>query len=481
MAKKYNIFIANLFLSIFTFFLIIFNIPNNNHIIFDSSVKIWGIITVFIYIVSFISYVKINGTIISIYLLFLLYLFFSSCGQTFLNIIGFTDHWFVDVYKNFSNLELVNFLQFQILCVMFMNIAALWANLKFNKKIYRKKIKKNAVTINVNSKFLIILYYVILFLVISMLLTRIQYRMSFGYSTAIQGGFDDKLSFLWVFFAIITALICFGNYGVHTKNVIIISLIISVICFLLGTRTYAITLLGILLFYYGKTIRKNGMSQKFGITKMILIFIIAFFALGTINIFTQLRTMPLSTLKDLSILDYFNPLNSIVDTISEMGASASTILRTMRCIDNVGHQQTILYDVFESVIPHFILNVFFQEPLLNAEGLAHWVTFNTGSLLAGTSSMGYSCLAEAFLNYGMFGCIFMFIHGYLIVWLEKKAEYMVDCGYILFPALAVTYISKQIFFARAQLDLMVDPVRYMILIVLFCWIMKNMLKEGKKY
>lgn len=475
--KKDNILIINIFIAIFTIIAILPNIIIKSIIITDVDISVWGIITVCVYVWAFVSYIKVNKSVISVYLLFLLYMFFSCCGQTFLNLIGFTKHWFVDVYANFTNEELLRYLQFQILCVILMNIGAILSNTKVrNKNFYKKRNRSNY-----NSKSVVIIYYILMLIVIGMLASRMSYRMINNYAAAATGGFADNLSVIWIFFVIVTALICFGNYKIHTKNAIVMSLAISMVCFMLGTRTYAIALLGILLFTYGKMLREKKKIPRLGKIKGLILLVLAFFALGSINLFTQLRSLPLSTLASSSIFEYFNPINSIVDTISEMGASASTVLRTMRCINQVGHQQTILYDTVEAVIPHFILNVFVKEPALNVEGLAHWVTYDTGFLLAGPSSMGYCCLAEAFLNFDMFGCLFMFIHGYLIVWLEKKSEILVDSGYILFPALAVTYISKQIFFARAQLDIMVDPVRYMIIIALICWAYNNVRKHERSY
>lgn len=79
----------------------------------------------------------------------------------------------------------------------------------------------------------------------------------------------------------------------------------------------------------------------------------------------------------------------------------------------------------------------------------------------GILGFGFSYIAEAYLNYGWFGWIFILLYGILIARLENMAYQDIMNG-CFFKITFLLWLAKQVFFARADLCLGENYIEYMI-------------------
>ena len=117
----------------------------------------------------------------------------------------------------------------------------------------------------------------------------------------------------------------------------------------------------------------------------------------------------------------------------------------MKAIEKgVEHQQTIIYYTLQGFCPSRILNIFgLYKPSVGDTGL--WATDYSNFTNGET---GFSCVAEAYLNYGKAGWIFMVIYGSLVSYWELICIRKIKEGKLLSPSVFVYLLSRQIFFAQ---------------------------------
>lgn len=117
----------------------------------------------------------------------------------------------------------------------------------------------------------------------------------------------------------------------------------------------------------------------------------------------------------------------IVDSISEMGLTMSTVAHTMNVVPSVrgfDFGLSYLYSLV-AVVPNLLWDI---NPAVNS-ALDDWLIQTVAPVLAnrGQYSWGYSFIAEAYLNFGWFGApvalgIMGFLLGKFVLWADKSAD-----------------------------------------------------------
>ena len=79
--------------------------------------------------------------------------------------------------------------------------------------------------------------------------------------------------------------------------------------------------------------------------------------------------------------------------------------------------------------------------------------------------LGGSYIAESFANFGWYGCIYTLFYGWMIAFLEGYAYQNLNSSQKRLLSIAIlALLLRQVFYARAQLDLCAFDLRMLFLI-----------------
>lgn len=417
------------------------------------------------YVMCIHTWVRSTHKIFSVFVLFVVYALFSNMGQSFAYILNLNlfEH---NLYSEFSKEAICNMLRFQFAAI---------AALNFGVSLYfaqcRNIITKNELEIwNDNTKeqktqldlvlyniFLISAAWVLLYC-----LWQLLQRQSMSYSELYNSRslLAATPQFLFVLVGLILAL-----KKQRIKTVYMAWIVATGMLLIAGTRSMAII-------YVGALIACASITHHQFFTKKYAIWWGAAFVFGFAMI-SALSTARRTAIGSGSF--EFNLLYNLNSTLHEMGASAKPILYTMKYIDNGGeHYQTILFTLFHGVLPTAVTN-FFGLNKWNVH-LGTWVTAYSGITY---TELGYSFIAEAYMNYGNVGWLFMIIYGAFIAFAENTAYKRIVEGGYLYPAVMILLLSKQVFFARGNLELIDTFYRYSFYVFIF-WIIVTAARNGGK-
>lgn len=167
-------------------------------------------------------------------------------------------------------------------------------------------------------------------------------------------------------------------------------------------------------------------------------------------------------------------LENLQDTISEMGSSEIPAVYTIKYVNGGGFlYQTILYTLLHGFLPTSVMDVLGLS--VHNVSLSTWVTEYANHTYSG---LGYSFIAEAYMNYGKVGWIFVMIYGWFIAMAENSAYKRIIEGKYLYATVMLAILSQQIFYARANLVLIDTYYRYSVYI-LIAWIIFAILIPGR--
>lgn len=155
--------------------------------------------------------------------------------------------------------------------------------------------------------------------------------------------------------------------------------------------------------------------------------------------------------RDRSVVDLHDTLtkldNPITASISEMGESMDTIAYTIRLVPesrDFDYGVSYLY-ALSNIVPNLGWSV---HPSVAHGTLSDWLvkTVEPGTAAAG-GGLGYSFLAEAYLNFGWFGApLWMGIFGYFIA----RVFLMADSGDPAKQALVASFLSFFLILPRGE-------------------------------
>ncbi|MBR2032080.1 MAG: O-antigen polysaccharide polymerase Wzy [Alistipes sp.] len=417
------------------------------------------------YVLCLYGWIKSGNRVISIYLFFVAYLFFSTIAQSVLYALGFS--WGIaQLYNEYTLQQMNEYLCFNLTCIAAFNMGtALVVYKKSNCVTMESLVKyycsrRYANNGSAESAFLTILtavvwIYEILFATRLLLMRQtMTYSEVYENASEVGGSLGSYISYIALFLALINIL-----QKKNVKWMYACLLLTATIFMLVGTRSRSIVLISIILITL-PMVKPQWFKKKY----MIGWFGVAVLFFGGLSVITSSRSSQLGSNTSAS-MDTFEDVSPVVSTMMEMGASAKTVVLTMEAVDaGFPHHQTILYSTLNAIIPGFNYTGVLANEYLQ---LAGWVTDYANSLFSG---LGYSIIAEAYMNYGRYGWIFMILYGFILAYAEIFAYKKYRTGEYLIPVILLLLLSKNVFSVRGELALLIGYVRmaiYILIITLF--------------
>lgn len=414
------------------------------------------LLTAVSYALCLYTWVKSGCRLISVYVFFIAYAFACNCAQSLLYVLG-VPYEFLTSYWNLSMVEVSYAFRFQLICVAALNIGTSLAlvhrgkNISTNEMVSwyesKQKIEDKA------DKYLFPILIVCLLGSLYAAFEVARVRSSMSYQEWMYGGHNDVETrfYFSYFYAFISLRYVFKKQ--HTLLVYGSWLFFIGLFMMLGLRTLAIPY--ITFFLMTLPVTHSKLFQK----KFIPFWVIgAFFFIIFLGIVSSTRTEGTVNLSETSS-DQGTAVSFYV-ALADVGASAETIGLTMsECDKGMPHYQSILYSII-TVIPRRVLKL--PEEIFQ---VTDWQAMSSpGSFMShkvGLLGFGFSYIAEAYLNYGWFGWVFILIYGFIIARMENMAYQDIMKGNF-FKITFLLWLAKQVFFARGDLCLGETYIEYMI-------------------
>lgn len=416
------------------------------------------------YISCLYTWLHNGNRLYSLYVIFVLYAMLSNLGQSILFLFGMPSEDLL-LYTRESMDEINNMLLFQGLCISAFNVGvSLYLRRRGHTLTHDDQIELQSSTVTKAKTgndaalnvllFISLGYAVITCLQMIILRQEVDYMKLYEIRTADGGNvFTAFLTFLSLFLGIRALL------KDHNRRLVISCYIFLILGYMVtGSRGLAFPYIGVLLAVI------PGIYPKYFKGKYNIIWLSTFFLFLIISGMISITRG--STLNNASIVRG-SAFDFITGAVSEMGASARPAVITMSMNDHgFPHFQTILYTLITYLIP--LTN---KIPLLETQNivLSDWVT----SMADSNSGLGYSFIAEAYMNYGWFGCIFVGIYGWFIVFAENKSYQLLRTGVNFFTIALLLILCKQIFYARAEILMVGSTLRF----CLYCYIVSLFIKK----
>lgn len=413
-------------------------------------------------VLNLVGWVRAGNRFVSLFTIFYLYLFLSNVGQQISLFFPDALYTGANIYTRFSTYYVNKWILYQLAGVAATGCGAVIISRWFNKKHIKSKDKINAY--HRNKEFEMLLYAVYMCSMVASFafaFRQLLMRQTLSYDDFrdVATGTNGITNFC---FSCLSYYYIFKNKD-HEKTLkkYLAPVIVLILCFFAaGTRSRAIPLVMMCVFCV-REVKPELFKKRY----------IPVFAVGIIlflyftNVISAVRENAMSS---VGIADLFTKslTDGVLNMIYEMGISTNCGLVTLRAIEGGSpHYQTLLYYFMRALVPGAILSIFgFNAPACGA--LSDWATEMGGF----GYSIGFSCLAEAYVNYDVHGWIFMAFYGGIISYLELNSTKKLNEGKYLYPCVVLTLLAKQVFFARAQFDLISTYLRFSF-IVLACYIL----------
>lgn len=426
------------------------------------------------YVLCLYYWLKAGNRVLSLYTFFILYAFFSNAGQSLLYLAQFPDE-FLNVYDDGTLTQIVDMLRFQYLCIAAMGVGT--AIYLSSSRFVPIRLEAQRNDLLCQGKFKgrndSLLWFGLLFCLVYVLffaVKMVSLRQTMGYGDL----YEARGEWNSVFHQVVNLLALLLSYYFLFRNkntvIIYVFLVLILLSYMIsGSRGLAIPYLGMLIVVFPIT---NPELFKRRYAVFWIIGGIVFFSLLSVissNRAAYLTGQALNTTNTIAMNAYA--------TISEMGMSARTVTLTMQAIDNGGmeHHQTILYVLTTSLVPLTNNIPALQDQYIQ---LSSWVSEFAGSY---NSGLGYSFIAEAYMNYGWFGWIYILIYGWFIAFAESLAYRRISNGKYYLALMLLVILSKQLFYARAQIELIGGTLRLLEYLTIIYLIFFNSNYERKTH
>lgn len=430
------------------------------------------LLAVLTYYFTFLNWMLTGNRVFSIFTTFALLSLLFNLGQSILN--AFTNFPIIGlVYSKYSPSDIFYMLKYQLICA---------AGLYLGSSLYLSK-KKNRVSLYEFSSFyktynnfdifksreviLEILLYVSFAVTLIYSVYQINLSQNLSYSELYET--RETVSEFYSFGAIILGLY-FIFQKRHIKLVLGGWIWFFLSFYITGTRVLGLVYMGALIFVL-PIIYPQYFQKKF-----ISIWIIGLIlSLTSFNIISQNRQG--DSISSLS--EENNIIFLLFNSINEMGFSQTATQTTIDHIKQGGeHKQTILYNILLGVIPSDWLNELVPKEWSNVS-LGKWATEQEVGPNA-SYGLGYSWIAESYLNFGSWGWIFTLIYGYFIAFAENYSLKRIMKGDYLIAICLIAILCKQIFFVRAQLNLVIPFYKATIYLLIFRFLFLQKRKQFKQ-
>ena len=414
------------------------------------------VLVAFSYALCVYSWVKSGCRLISIYVFFIAYAFLCNCGQSLLYVLG-VPYEFLTSYWNLSFEGVTYAFRYQLICVAALNVGTCLAVFKKNRNVGTNEMVDWYKAFNpIKTKadkclFPIMIIFLLGTLYAAYEIASIRSTMSYR-EWMYEGSKNVESRFYFSYFFAFLSLRSVLRKE-HTLLIYASWLFFVGLFMMLGLRTQAIPY--ITFFLITVPVTHSSLFQK----RLIPLWIIgAFFFIIFLGIISSTRTEETVNLSEAN--NEQNTAVSFYVALADVGASAETIGLTMKeCDKGMPHYQSVLYSII-TVIPNRVLKIpaeVFQMP--------GWEAMSSpGSYIShrvGMMGLGFSYIAEAYLNYGWMGWLYILFYGILIARLENIAYQDIKSGHF-FKLTFLLWLAKQVFYARAELCLSETYIEYMI-------------------
>ncbi|MGL5973234.1 MAG: O-antigen polysaccharide polymerase Wzy [Oscillospiraceae bacterium] len=455
----YKSFINSLNIIQLMFFTVMYFVLLRDKDISHLNLKFATLLVVLCYFIGIFLYYRKARTLFSMYIIGFLMLLFYNMGQVILwTFIPNYDFYFRSMFDTFNINEIYPMVIFQMICIsylsFFSNLALNKRYIKNQEKVYNQ-IKENKKCIDKKIMISFLIIYAIYFTNwCYMLYLRLDMTyMNFFYSGKYY--VNPYIEFLFIIL-LGYVLIATNNKKVILLSFVLGSSVIGVMMFI-GTRNRAIPIF--IMFFMALLLR--GFKYTYNNKKVLIVIILCIVVvLPMMSIPKYLRGYSIEDMGGaIEKFDYrifFNP-------IEEMGQSAESTIYTIRAKDEgvIGHVPTIPHSIAKSFIPNFILRAFGDT--MQTFNVAKWVTAYSGRN-ADKTGIGYTLIAEFYINMGHLGFLLAGLYGYLFITLENFLYLQLSKRRILNGVMIIYVLSKLIFLARGAFILMIGPMRYVLML-----------------
>lgn len=415
-----------------------------------------------------ISIWKSSGnSLLSLYTFFILYMCASNLGQSIISLFPYTMDK-MSIYDKFNMQEILSALRFQLLCVSAMGLGTSFY-VDFHECNYSTKVLQDYFFNTSKYWFppqllLKIVFFVAILLVFFDAVSYVLMRQTMGYMDAYTerqlAGIPLYMQLAnWLFMLI---SFYFAYTKRYTKLIIVLFFVLVCIFMVCGNRSLTIKYLAFLML-----LCPNLYPKYFARKYWFLWYALLVCFLSSLSLITSVRndvgiTMQLSQGNN-SFIDM------LLSSLSEMGGSAQTLIYTMKAIgEGFQHHLTEAYFTITAISSSKLCQIIgFGNEYLS---LGEWVGDYAGIYGYG---LGYSCVAEWYMNYGWFGCIFAGLYSYIITMFECIAYKNILRGSYLVPATLLTFLATQIFYARSTMFYSLFEVRFGFWLIVIYTLVQN--------
>lgn len=399
------------------------------------------------YLLCFITWRRAGGAITSVYNFFIAYALLSNLGAS---LIYSTLSWtnsaeFLKVYEFCTWNSVVDMLRFQLLCVSFMNLGTALCVSKYPIYSPPEIDSSYSEPYSIVDTFWWICSLFQLFLGIRYLFMRstMTYMELDKEMVSEDWGLFGVLSTYGFLFLSMLLLL----KGRKIKLVYIFLVILSFLFMVAGKRYVAIRYVGALAVFMPLTHSKCFQRKYAGFWALGVFAFLAF-----INILRMTRGDTLSAIS----VDDKGFFDLILGTFAEMGQSEWPAIIIMDHLEGTGER---VYTLFSAFARTFGLDVLLG--FHTSQSLGVYVT----RLMDAHYGLGGSYIAESFANFGWYGCIYTLFYGWMIAFLEGYAYQNLNSSQKRLLSIAIlALLLRQVFYARAQLDLCAFDLRMLFLI-----------------
>lgn len=429
------------------------------------------------YIIGIVSWIKMKNRLVSIYIVFYGYMFLSNLGQSVSHFLIDDTFMLFSVYEN-NSIDLINkAVLFQFICVAGINLGTAIGTYLYTKKygvkdtMFSDNVLPDRYKRTEYDLIFDILFYISVAYNIAIALYAVVSRQSMSYMTLYETreGSSAYLNFacriLGIYYVCKNTL----NHNKFQEKLFYVLWILLIVLYMAaGTRSKAIIFIGILVFA-ARMFHPEWFKKKY-----IPYYIVGFIAFNVaMSVISVIRSAAIGQITVDSVLEQ-GIMYNLKRSLFEYGISEYPMLITLKEIEKgMEHYQTIIYYLIRGVIPLPILNAIGFTAPAEIGDLSAWAT--NRSILT-EAEAGYSCIAEAYLNYGKYGWVFMFVYGIAISYAELLSIRKIKDGELMLPCIFVGMLSRQIFFARSSINVIGSSIRFSI----YIWIVYIILTYRKR-
>ena len=403
------------------------------------------------YGMCFSHWIKAGGKLLSFYIFFVGYCFFCNLGQSFLYMMGVPD-FMLNVYTADDFHYIVDMLRFQLLCISALSLGtSLYLRKSHRMVTFDMQLESYKSGTHHRSKYDSILDVVMYGCMVYFLfecLNMIILRQSYDYMTFFEMGRGQTQNVLVSSMDFLVIILSVRSiYQKRNVNVIYFFYFAYIVSYMLvGSRGLSIRYVA-LTFSTMPFVYPNLFKKRFW----------AFWIVGFLFAFGFMSFISSTRGTKLGIASQYNEtaLNSLLLTFAEMGSSERPAVLTIEASEYAGSNYlTIPCTVMKGFLPFFSNLDFCKQ---NTIQLGDWISHYAGS---DHSGLGYSCVAEAFVNFGWLGWLFFLFWGWFICFAENRANRELMRGNSILGLWLLAVLCTMVPYARSEFGRILSVLRW---------------------